>query len=273
MSNNPENKSGETLAGAQSIHRVIAILRVVAQYNQQGVRLAKVAQKVDLHRATVHRMLSVLVKEQLVTQDPISKLYQIGFELYAMGTAAQQFSIRDVFHSAIERIAEKTGDTCYLVIQSGNDAMCIDRVVGKSPIQVLTFEVGELRPMGIGAGSLAILSSMPEKHVDAIIDANKLRYHNYNNKSDADIKRFVSKSRQLGYGLSDKVVTSQTVGVGVAIKDKGDKVLAAISVAGIVQRMGNKRQKEIVALIESEIKAMGFFCDRSKSNGKRPTKR
>jgi DNA-binding IclR family transcriptional regulator len=83
----------------------------------------------------------------------------------------------------------------------------------------------------------------------------------------------VSKSRQLGYGLSDKVVTSQTVGVGVAIKDKGDKVLAAISVAGIVQRMGNKRQKEIVALIESEIKAMGFFCDRSESNGKRPTKR
>jgi len=139
--------------------------------------------------------------------------------------------------------------------------MCLDRVIGKFPIQVLTFEVAKSRPLGIGAGSLAILSSMPDESADAVIDANRLRYCNYNNRTAADVKRFVLNSRQLGFGLSDKIVTSETIGVGVAIKDRDGKAVAAISVAGIAQRMGEKRQKEIAALIESEIMALRFSSD------------
>jgi DNA-binding IclR family transcriptional regulator len=75
------------------------------------------------------------------------------------------------------------------------------------------------------------------------------------------VKRFVLNSRQLGFGLSDKIVTSETIGVGVAIKDRDGKAVAAISVAGIAQRMGEKRQKEIAALIESEIMALRFSSD------------
>jgi DNA-binding IclR family transcriptional regulator len=261
MPKRPETTPREALAGAQSIHRAIAVLRVVAQDGQQGVRLSKVAQKLSLHTATVHRMLSVLVKEQLVTRHPVSKLYQIGLELYSLGATAPQLSIRDKLHPALERIAEKTGDACHLALRSGSDAMCIDRVVGKYPVQVLTLEVGERRPLGIGASSLAILSSLPKDEIAAIIQANRLRYSIYKYREACDVARAVEKSCQLGYGLSDRVVNSETIGVGVAVKDRDDRVVAAISVAGIRQRMGKKRQKEIVALIKSEIKAMGFFCD------------
>jgi DNA-binding IclR family transcriptional regulator len=261
MPESPETTAREVLAGAQSIHRAIAVLRVVAQHNQQGVRLSKVAQKLGLHTATVHRMLSVLVKEQLVTHDPASKLYHIGLELYSFGATAPQSSIRDKLHPALERIAEKTGDTCHLAIRSGNEAMCIDRVVGKYPIQVLTLELGERRPLGIGASSLAILSSLPKDEIETIIQANRLHYRNYKNRKACDVAQSVDKSCQLGYGLSDRVVNSRTAGVGVAVKDRYDKVVAAISVAGITQRMGKKRQKEIAALIKSEITALGFSCD------------
>jgi DNA-binding IclR family transcriptional regulator len=251
----------EALSGAQSIHRAIAVLRVVAQYTRQGVRLSKVAQKLGLHTATVHRMLSVFVKEQLVTRDPVSKLYQIGLELYSLGAAAPQLSIRDKLYPALERIAEKTGDTCHLALRSGNDAVCIDRVVGKYPVQVLTLEVGERRPLGIGASSLAILACLPKDEIETIFQANRLRYRGYKFREAGDVARAVDKSRQLGYGLSDRVVTSETIGVGVAVKDRDDRVVGAISVAGIMRRMGQKRQKEIVVMIKSEIKAMGFFCD------------
>jgi DNA-binding IclR family transcriptional regulator len=261
MPKSSETTSRKALAGAQSIHRAIAVLRVVAQYNQKGVRLSKVAQKLGLHTATVHRMLSVLVKEQLVTHDPVSKLYQIGLELYSLGATALQLSIRDKLHPSLERIAEKTGDTCHLALRSGNDAMCIDRVVGKYPVQVLTLELGERRPLGIGANALAILSSLPKDEIETIIQSNRLRYRIYKFSEASDVARSVDKSCQLGYGLSDRVVNSQTIGVGVAVKDRDDRVVAAISVAGITPRMGKKRQKEIAALIKSEIKAMGFFCN------------
>jgi DNA-binding IclR family transcriptional regulator len=256
-----ETTARETLAGAQSIHRAIAVLRAVAHYNQQGVRLSKVSQKLGLHTATVHRMLSVLVKEQLVTHDPVSKLYHIGLGLYSLGAAAPQASIRDKLRPALERIAEKTGDTCHLVIRSGNDAMCIDRVIGKYPVQVLTLEVGERRPLGIGASALAILSSLPEGEIEPILHANRPGYRSYKNRKVADVARAVESSRHMGHAVSDRVVNSETAGVGVAVKDSDHRVIAAISVAGITQRMGKKRQKEIAALIKSEISVLGFFCD------------
>ena len=40
---------------------------------------------------------------------------------------------------------------------SGADAVCIDRRLGSYPVKTLTVEVGTKRPLGIGAGSLAIL--------------------------------------------------------------------------------------------------------------------
>ena len=261
MPNSSETAPRGALAGAQSVHRAIAVLRLVAQHNQQGVRLSKVAEKLGLHTATVHRMLSVLVKEQLVTHDPVSKLYQIGLELYSLAALAPQLSIRDKLHPALERIAEKTGDTCHLVLRSGNDAICIDRVVGKYPVQVLTLEVGERRPLGIGACALAILSSLPKDEIESIIQSNRSRYRPYKSRQASDMARSVDKSCQLGYGLSDRVVNSETIGVGVAVKDQDGRVVAAISVAGITQRMDKKRQEEIAALIKSEIKAMGFFCE------------
>jgi DNA-binding IclR family transcriptional regulator len=251
-------KDPHSLTGAQSIYRAIALIRTVAKYNQQGVRLSRIARKVSLHPATAHRILSVLVNEGLVAHDPASKLYRLGFEIYALGATAQQFSLRDRFHTALERIAEITQDTSYLVIRSGNDAMCIDRIVGKFPVQVLTFEVGERRPLGIGAGSLAILASLPNEQIEAIIKTNRSRYSNYSNKTTEDVRTSITQSRKLGYGLSDRVVTSETVGVGVTVKDSDGVVVAAMSVAGIVKRMGPVRCEEIVKLIKSEIKKVNF---------------
>jgi DNA-binding IclR family transcriptional regulator len=250
--------NSERQEGVQSIRRTIDLLRMVAKYNNPGVNLSKIARKVGLPTTTVHRILAVLVEEGLVIFDPGSKLYRLGFEIYTLGAKAQQFSLRERCHAALERIAETTQDTTYLVIRSGNDAMCIDRVVGKFPIQVLTFEVGGSRPLGIGAGSMAILASLPDEQVDAIIKANRSRYPNYADKAAEDVMKSITQSRKLGYGLSDRVVNSEMVGVGVTVKNSEGEVVAAISVAGIVNRMGPARCEEIVKIIKSEIKSVNF---------------
>jgi DNA-binding IclR family transcriptional regulator len=255
--NHPDTDA-QKQAGVQSIRRTIALLHVIAKYNDHGVNLSKISRKVGLPTTTVHRILAVLVEEGLVTFDTGTKLYHLGIVLFTFGIAAHQFAIRDQFHSTLQRIAEKTGDTAYLVMRSGVDALCVDRIIGSYPIQVLTFEVGERRPLGIGAGSLAILASLPNEQVEAIIKANRSRYSNYSDKTAEDVKTSITQSRKLGYGLSDRVVTSETVGVGVTVKDSDGVAVAALSVAGIVNRMGPARCEEIVKLIKSEIKKVNF---------------
>jgi len=107
------NPSGNR-QGAQSIRRAISLLRVVARHNERGAPLSKIAREASLHAATAHRMLSVMAQEGLITQDPVSKFYHLGIELFLMGGMAQQFSLRNQFRTALERIAGETGDTAFL---------------------------------------------------------------------------------------------------------------------------------------------------------------
>ncbi len=245
-------------AGAQSIRRTIALLHVIAKYNDHGVNLSKIARKVGLPTTTVHRILAVLVEEGLVAFDPGTKLYHLGIVLFTFGIAAHQFAIRDQFHSTLERIAQKTGDTAYLVMRSGIDVLCVDRVIGSYPIQVLTFEIGERRSLGIGGGSIALLASLPDDQAEAIIAANASRYSSFKKNTPGDVRRMVSQCRRLGYGLSVRNVNPDTIGVGVPILNQQGQVIAAVSVSGIAKRMGPSRQKEITKLIKSEIKAVGL---------------
>jgi len=244
--------------GAQSIRRAISLLRSVAKYNDPGVRLSKIARDVALPSTTVHRMLTVLTEEGLIGYDPSTKLYNLGIALYILGSEAHQFAIRDQYHGIMEKIAVETEDTVYLMTRSGNDTLCVDRVVGSFPIQVLTFEIGERRPLGIGGGSQSILAAIPEVESENIIAANEKYYDEYNNRTADDVRKMVRKSKKLGYGLSAGNVHPDTIGVGVAIKNYKGVTIGAMSIAGISSRMSHKKQKEIVQLLKSEIKTVVF---------------
>ena len=252
---NSASKVFSKATGTQSIYRCLTILKTVAKYNESGVRLSQLSREVGLHTATVHRILSILLEEGWVIINPDTKTYHLGFELFALGKAAYQFNLRDVLHGALERIGHQTEDATYLVIQSGYDAICLDRVVGKFPIQVLTFEIGERRPMGIGAGSLTLLSSLSNPQIDTIINSNAKRYEAFH-RTVEDVKASVSHCRRVGYGLSVKTVSPDTIGVGLLIENSEGKGIAAISVAGIAKRMGPKRREAIVRLIKAEIAAV-----------------
>lgn len=237
--------------GAQSIHRAMSIIRVVAKHNAKGISLSKIARTLVLPSSTTHRMLTVLCDEGMLCYNSMSKLYNLGFGLYLLGSGARQYQLRDAYRSILEKTAHQTGDTAFLVIKSAYDVLCIDRVVGSTPIQVLSMDVGARRPLGVGAGSLAILASLPEDEAKHILQHNEHRYAAFSGYAPDDIKRMIQSYHQQGYVVN--TVTPYTIGVGVALYDKDGNLLGAVSVSGIVSKMDKKRQKEIARLIQSEI--------------------
>lgn len=245
------------LDGAKSLLRAISILKAVAFYEETGARMSKLANKVGLPTSTVHRILSVLVSEDLIEYDDNSKKYHLGYGLYALGEKARKFDIRDKYHTALKNVSIRTEETTYLIIRSGNDAFCLDRIVGPYPIQVLTTDIGQRRPLGIGAGSLAILSSLTNETCDSILKANAERYPEFMGRTTDDIRKLVSRTQRDGFALSTKNIDIETVGIGVPIINENGKVLGAISVAGINSRMKPHRRRNVVEIIRSEIERTG----------------
>ena len=240
--------------GVQTIHRAIGILRTVVANNERGISLAALARECDLHVATVRRMLKALESEGLIAYDPATKLYHPGIDLFYLGAAAHQFQVRDRYRMALERIAQRTEDTAFLLVRSGNDALVIDRVEGAFPIRTLTHEVGQRSPLGMGAGSTALLASLPEKAIRKIIKANQRRYANYKNSTTEDVWRAVDHFREHGYSLTGGGFIPEAVGLGRA--DASGEVVAAISVAAIRQRMDSERREMVAETIKEEIEAI-----------------
>src|SRR5512145_2409208 len=108
------------ISGTQSIHRAIVLLRAIASRGRAGSRLLDLAKHAKLTPPTAHRILRCLVAENIVAQDPDTHRYLLGHLVFELGlAAAPQFNLRQIVEPSLRRVAEKTGDTAFLIARSG----------------------------------------------------------------------------------------------------------------------------------------------------------
>ena len=137
----------ETVNGAQGITRAIQVLKLLAREADAGMRLVDLASAAGLARPTMHRLLRALVAQGMAVQDTATRRYRLGALVFELGlAAAHRFNLRDLSMSALTRLAMETGDTSFLFVRSGNDAVCINRVQGGYPIQTPALPMGSRQP-------------------------------------------------------------------------------------------------------------------------------
>ncbi len=245
------------VSGAQSIHRAMALLREIASRGRMGSRLVDLARHAKLPGPTVHRILKCLIADNVVTQDPGSRRYFLGSLIFQLGlAAAPQFNLRHICEPALRRIAEKTGDTVFLSARSGLDAVCIDRIEGHFPIKALTLDVGTRRPLGVGAGGMALLLPLPDDQIEDIVAANATRFRAIGNLTVPTLMGLIRRSKELGYALNDRQETPGAISLGLAITNPYGAPYAAISIGAISSRMSAERQKEIAAVLRTEVRQL-----------------
>lgn len=241
-------------AGTQSIERAAHLLRIIASRNSAGLRLVDISKQARLERPTAHRILKCLIAEGLVRQNPETRHYFLGHLIFELGLAAtSSFNLRDICHPSLVRLAGKSGDTVFLTIRSGADSVCIDRVEGAFPIKTFTLDVGTRRPLGVGAGGLALLMKLPEQTQQEIVSANALRLSAYNNLTVPVVMKLLKRCRDLGFALNDAQVTPGSTSVGLPIRSRSEEPVLAISIGAISSRMTKERQKELASMIRAEL--------------------
>ena len=240
------------LTGTQSIERALTLLREIAAHNRGGSRLLDLATRTGLQRPTVHRMLKCLTFENMVQQDPDTHRYYLGPMVFELGlTATPRYNLRETCHPALTRIAEATGDTVFLTQRSGLDSVCLDRREGTFPIKTFTLEVGMRRPLGVGTGSLAILSALPEEEIEKVVGANNVRLPEYGLNGGSLISQ-VKRAQKLGFAMREMPGLAGVRSVGQALRNQGGVPFAALSVSTISSRMSEKRASEIATLLKNE---------------------
>src|SRR3954469_14913834 len=238
----------------QSIDRALALLSLVGGAGVDGARLTDLVAASGLAKPTVRRILLALTRAGMVEQSEETRRYQVGPELYVLGTLASvRFGIHALARDTLARVSGISEDTSFLSVRRDTLAVCLQREEGSFPIRTHALKVGDRHPLGCGAGSLAILAALPDEEVERVLERNSgviaERYPNY---STAILKELVSETRNRAYALNPGMILTGSWGIGVPVFGPEGRVAGALSIAAIESRLNEQRQRELVPLLQKE---------------------
>ena len=236
---------------SSSVQKVCRLLRVLS--TPQPLRLADLCASTGLHKATALRLLCALAQEGFVERDAGTKRFALGEESLMLGLAMQgRDHVSKHARPWLVRLAGLSGDTLILSARRGNESVCIDREFGAYPVRAGYLDIGSRRPLGVGAGSMALLAWLPEREAAAVlaevVPGIEARFPRINRPLlEAEIRQ----SRARGHSMLLDVVVERMGGIGVPIFGSDGKPVAALSLAALNDRITSRLDLLVPALQEA----------------------
>jgi DNA-binding IclR family transcriptional regulator len=246
-------------AAVSSLHRAVQILRTLAAAAPDGGgRVSEVARSLGFTQATTHRLLQQLIDEGLVEQSAQDRRYALSLGFFALAArAGEAGGLRERCRPSLLRLGAALGDSVFLLVRSGFDALCLDRWEGPFPIRSFTGDIGGRVPLGVGQGSMAILANLPEAERDVVMRHNVPRIAPLGAALDeVYLRTEVAKARRQGYASTNSGLIEGMAGVGVPVFDVNGQVVAALSVGTLTARLEGERLPVVVDLLQREARAL-----------------
>ena len=202
----------------------------------RGATLAEVAARTGFTKTTAHRVLGALRDVGWAVQDPAARTWRLGHRLGRLSHRAGLLDLAEIARPGLARIAAVTGDTVFLSMREGPAALCVAREVGAHPIRTLTLDAGDRRPLGVGAGAMALYAALPDADRAAAARANAGWLAEYGEDAES-LERIAARTRAEGYALNDGRVIAAMSAVAVTVPGTA----LAIAVGAIDGRMDAER--------------------------------
>ena len=240
----------------KSIDRAVRVLHALAAYPYEGAAFTDLVRDTAFGKSTTHRLLAALIDVGFAFQDLQTRRYRLGSTFTLLGRNALTQHIAAASQAPLERLAAQTEDTVFASVPEGSDAVCIARATGDFPIRTLTLNAGDRRPLGVGAGSLALLAAMPDAAIEKVIARSSRWSHAYEGHSVEVIREMVAATRRNGYAFNPGRVVQGMCAIGVPVLGTDRSPVAALSIAAITERMAPQRHEELVRLLKREAKLL-----------------
>jgi DNA-binding IclR family transcriptional regulator len=195
---------------------------------------AQLAERLGEPRTTVHRLLANLEQLGFVEPGRARGAYRLGLRLFQLGSiVASRFDVRRLALPPMEHVHEETGETVFLCVRRGRDAVCIERLDGRR-VQSLALQVGNALPLHAGAAPRVLLAFEPRAFWDQYLtEASLERFTDSTPTTVEELVPILEQVRESGVSVSNEDVTDGIAALGVPVFDHRGQVVAAMSISGL----------------------------------------
>ena len=268
-------KQASSRGERQETGSVSAIAKVCAVFrgltSSAPLRLSEMADAAGLNCVTTLRILDALIAEGFVVRHGSPPRYLLGPEIAAMvGASSRSIDLVGIVRPGLVRLAAETEDTALLSVRVNNELVCLDKQVGTYPIRANFLDVGSRRPLGVGGGSMSLLAWLPDPEIDAILQAVSPRLAAYPRLTVDVLRTHILEARAAGYVLMVDVVVEKMGAVDVPIFDGAGKVVTALSVPALKERIIDREKEMAAAMLREAARITRLLADRGSTTSPGP---
>lgn len=242
-------------AGGRSLRRGLQVLDAVLLGGREGVRVIDLCRQCELQRAPIYRLLATLMDTGYVAQRGRFR-YVPGPRVAALVAPSDESHLAVRLQPVLARVSAACGDTVFAILRDGDMSRCIGRLMGAYPVQVLSVQVGQRQPLGVGAAGLALLAALPHEEASAVTASNTPALSRYGGMTPSRLDLLVRATRERGWSVVGNHAVKGALGVGLAVMGTDDTPVAGISVVSIIGRMPKERQQLIAGIMRDAVASL-----------------
>jgi DNA-binding IclR family transcriptional regulator len=232
-------ESSVTRSPVQVVQRVAAILFALRS-EPEGLSLSEIANRVGLARSTVHRLVTALEHERLVTSASPSGGFRLGPALASLVVAASQhFTL--AMHPHLASLSRELNETVDLAVREHDRVLFVDQVAASTQRLRAVSAVGAIFPAHCTANGKALLARLTDDELERLLPARLERLTPQTITLRSKLLEELETVRSEGVAYDREEHTKGICAVGVAVVP-ADAPITAISVPLPSQRFyGNER--------------------------------
>lgn len=215
----------------QSIDRAFDILELLS-VEPGGLSLTDIGRRLNLHKSTVHRILTSLKIRGYIEKDATTGKYKLGIGFVELaGEHLSGLELTTEARPFLHTLAKRAGQTAFLAISENRDVVYIDKAESFQSLRRYKI-IGRRRPLHATSLGKALLSGMPDERIAWLyngVDFEPILPNTIN--SLPGLLAELRKTRERGWAFDDEENEAGTQCVGAPIFDYRREVIAAVSVA------------------------------------------
>lgn len=216
------------------IEKAFKILECIAE-NQGPNTIIEISRQTGIPKSTVHRILTSLVREEIVIFRRGSgyaltpKLLSIGYR--GLG----QKSLVDLAIPVMRKVSRLTKETVSFSVISGTERVCVYRVEGEYPI-LRNIKLGDRGPLLEGSVGKVLAAGLEDSELEKLVDIY-VKSGKIEDEHVAELLREIKLVREKGFAVSIEERLAGGASVAAPILDVSGQTMATLSITTIIDRL------------------------------------
>lgn len=232
----------------KTVSKAITILELFTR-EEPWLGVTQIATRLDLHKGTVHLILSTLRKSGYVIYNPQTRKYGLGFKLRDLADRVDcGQDLRDICLPRMVTLARDSKEDVSLSIPVEDEWVIIAVAHGTQFVRQ-DVRLGRTLPLYCGAGGRCILAYMDEARAAQIIDAVQPVAHTEHTITDKRrLLDSLAEIRARSYAAGMEEFYRDAAAVAFPLLDADGAVLGACTIHSTVSRMDEHLTRRLISL-------------------------